>query len=158
MLVAERMNRISVVVLKEDMEPVVEEIARSGVLHLAKIEEIDEWAENLRNVGVGTLSSEYGRRQRRLKDLVGEVAPGGLPEMRSRGGDVSLVDLAEVDRAVEGIGKRLEPLIARRRKTTEKIAELRSLNDQLLTLAPAGLPVAGLMRSKLLTTAIGSVE
>jgi len=158
LLVAERMNRISVVVLKEDIEPVVEQIARSGVLHLARIEEIDEWAENLRDIGVSTLSAEYGRRQRRLKELIEEVAPGRDGEIVARGGDVGLVDLAEVDREVERINERLQPLISRRRKATEKMAELRSLNDQLEALAPAGLPIAGLMRSKLLTTAIGSVE
>jgi len=158
LLVAERMNRISVVILKEDMEPVVEEIARSGVLHLAKIEEIDEWAENLRDVGVSTLSNEYGRRRRSINDLIEEVAPdrgGGLP---GPGSEAGLIDLAEVDREVERIEKRLQPLITSRRKTTEKMAELRSLSDQLETLAPAGLQVAGLMRSKLLATAIGSVD
>ncbi len=158
MLVAERMNRISVVILKEDMEPVVEEIARSGVLHLAKIEEIDEWAENLRDVGVSTLSNEYGRRRRSINELIEEVAPdrgGGLP---GPGSEAGLIDLAEVDREVERIEKRLQPLITSRRKTTEKMAELRSLSDQLETLAPAGLQVAGLMRSKLLATAIGSVD
>jgi V/A-type H+-transporting ATPase subunit I len=158
LLVAEKMNRISVVVLKEDIEPVVEEIARSGVLHLAKVEEIDEWAENLRDIGVSTLSSEYGRRQRRLNELIEEVAQNGAGEIGADGGEVRLVDLAEVDRKVEEIERRVQPLIARRRATTEKMAELRSLNDQLEALAPAGLPVAGLMRSKLLTTAIGSVE
>ncbi len=158
MLVAERMNRISVVILKEDMEPVVEEIARSGVLHLAKIEEIDEWAENLRDVGVSTLSNEYGRRRRSINELIEEVAPdrgGGLP---GPGSEAGLIDLAEVDREVERIEKRLQPLITSRRKTTEKMAELRSLSDQLETLAPAGLPVAGLMRPKLLATAIGRVD
>jgi len=158
LLVAERMNRISVVILKEDMEPVVEEIARSGVLHLAKIEEIDEWAENLRDVGVSTLSNEYGRRRRSINELIEEVAPdrgGGLP---GPGSEAGLIDLAEVDREVERIEKRLQPLITSRRKTTEKMAELRSLSDQLETLAPAGLQVAGLMRSKLLATAIGSVD
>jgi V/A-type H+-transporting ATPase subunit I len=152
------MNRLSVVVLKDDMEPVVEEIARSGVLHLAKIEEIDEWAENLRDVGVGTLSSEYGRRQRKIKELIEEVPMGRKGEPCGRGGEVGLVDLAEVDREIERIHKRLQPLIARRRKITEKMAELRSLSDQLEALVPAGLPVAGLMRSKLLTVAIGSIE
>jgi len=158
LLVAERMNRISVVILKEDMEPVVEEIARSGVLHLAKIEEIDEWAENLRDVGVSTLSNEYGRRRRSINELIEEVAPdrgGGLP---GPGSEAGLIDLAEVDREVERIEKRLQPLITSRRKTTEKMAELRSLSDQLETLAPAGLPVAGLMRPKLLATAIGRVD
>ncbi len=157
MLVAERMNRISVVILKEDMEPVVEEIARSGVLHLAKIEEIDEWAENLRNVGVSTLSNEYGRRRRRINELIEEVAPdreGGLP---GPGGEVGLVDLARVDRDIEGIEKRLQPLIASRRKITEKMAELRSLDHQMEALVPAGLPVSGLMHSKLLTTSVGTV-
>jgi V/A-type H+-transporting ATPase subunit I len=158
LLVAEKMNRISVVVLKADLEHVVEEVARSGVLQLAKIEEIDEWAENLRDVGVSTLSSEYTRRQRKIVELVEELPRTREDETRGPAGEVVLVDLAEVDREVDRIEKRLQPVITRRRKITEKMAELRSLSEQLEALAPAGLPVAGLMRSKLLSAAIGTID
>ena len=47
MLVAEGMNRVSVVVHREDMERVTREIARTGVLQPAKIEEVDGWAKAL---------------------------------------------------------------------------------------------------------------
>lgn len=158
MLVAEGMNRLSVVILKEDMEPVVEEIVRSGVLQLARIEEIDEWAENFRDVGVGTLANEYIRRRRRVNELIEEVGAGRSGEVPGDSGEIGLVKIGAVDAEVERIEKRLQPLISKRRRITERMAELRSLNDQLEALAPAGLPVSGLMRSKLLSTAIGSVE
>ncbi len=62
MLVPEKMKRLSVAILREDMEAVLEEIVRAGVLHLTKIEEIDEWAGDLKSVGVGKLSMEYVKR------------------------------------------------------------------------------------------------
>jgi V/A-type H+-transporting ATPase subunit I len=152
------MNRVSVVILKEDMEPVAREIARSGVLQPAKIEEIDEWAENLRDVGVSTLSREYVRRRRRLTELIEEVAPGAPSGTERSETEIGLVDLAEVDRQIDAIDQGLQPLISSRRRVAERMAELRNLSNQLEALAPTGVPVAGLMRSKLLTTAIGSVQ
>jgi V/A-type H+-transporting ATPase subunit I len=158
LLVAEGMNRLSVVILKEDIDPVVEEIVRSGVLQLARIEEIDEWAENFRDVGVSTLANEYARRRRRIGELIEEVGPDQSGDLPGDVGEIGLIDLGAVDAEVERIEKRLQPLISARRRITERMAELRSLNEQLEALAPAGLPVSGLMRSKLLSTAIGSVD
>jgi V/A-type H+-transporting ATPase subunit I len=158
LLTAEEMNRVSIVILREDIEPVVEAIARSGVLQMAKTEEIDEWAENLRGLGVSTLSNEYGRRRRRIGELAEEVAPDGLPEMIGFEAEIGQADLAGIDAEMERVETQLEPLISSRRRIAERMAELRSLNDQLEALAPPGLPVAGLMRSKILTTAIGSIE
>jgi vacuolar-type H+-ATPase subunit I/STV1 len=117
--VAEKMNRVSVLIMKEDMEGVLEEIARSGVLHLAKIEEIDRWAESLKDISVSTLSGEYNRRRRKINDLIEEVSPDdvGVPLVAT--GDISIIDLQKLDRDVGTIENTLEPLIARRRDLTQ---------------------------------------
>jgi V/A-type H+-transporting ATPase subunit I len=158
MLTAEAMNRISVVILREDMERVVEAIARSGVLQPARVEEVEDWAESLRNVGVSNLANEYGRRRRRVYELMEELGPGRARPAAPPETEIGLADLGVVDAEVDRIEKRLDPLLSSRRTVSEKMAELRSLSDQLEALAPGGLPVAGLMRSKLLSTAIGSID
>jgi V/A-type H+-transporting ATPase subunit I len=158
MLVAERMNRVSVLIMREDMEPVLEEIARSGVLHLTRIQEIDDWAGDLQDVGVSTLANEYAKRKRRIDDLILEISPKDLGRGPEAAEDIGLVDLRKVDKEVGRIEHDLEPLIASKRALNEKLTELRSLRSQVQALVPSGLPVAGLMRSSLLASAIGVIE
>jgi len=158
MLVAEKMNRVSVVIMKEDMEPVLEEIAKAGVLHLTRIEEIDAWARDLESEGVGKLSSEYLKRHRKLKLFIEEVSPETLHDEYGRSDEISLVDLSEIDSGIAKVEKRLEPLISGRKRLTEKLSELNSLRDQIEALVPSGLPVGTLMRSTFLYSAIGVVD
>ena len=158
MLVAEKMNRVSVVIMKEDMEPVLEEIAKAGVLHLTRIEEIDAWARGLESEAGETLSSEYRKRQRKLRLLIEEVSPAALKEQYGRSEEISLVDLDEIDGGIAKIEKRIAPLLSARRGLSEKLTELNSLRDQIETLVPSGLPVGTLMRSTFLASAIGTID
>jgi V/A-type H+-transporting ATPase subunit I len=157
-LVAERMNRISVLIMKEDMEAIIEEIARSGVVHLTRIEEVDEWAEDLEGISVDKLSNEYTRRRRRIEDLIEEIAPEGLVRVVGEGGEIGLVDLAQIDREVSKVEHEVQPLISARRTLSEKMSELKGFLGQIEVLIPSGLPVSGLMRSTFLASAIGVIE
>ena len=108
MLVAQRMNRVSVLIMKDDMDAVFEEIARSGVLHLTRIAEIDEWAEDLQDVGVERLSNDYSRRRRKVGELIEGIAPGPLERGPGKGEDISVVDLRKVDDQIAEIEHKLE--------------------------------------------------
>jgi len=161
MLVPEKMKRLSVAILKEDMDAVLEEIARAGVLHLTRIEEIDEWAGDLQSVGVGKLSLEYVKRQRRLRSLIEQVAPRALDRVTDGPGevdDLGLVDVAGIDRETSAIEKELEPVLEARRGLNDKLAELARFKSQVEALIPTGLPLAGLERSTLLASAVGAVD
>ena len=158
MLVAEKMNRISVVIMKEDMEVVIEEIARRGVVHLTKIEEVDEWADELQSVSVDSLSNEYARRRRRIEDLIEEVSPGGLRRRGAEAGEIGPVDLGKVDQEITRVEQTVEPIISKRRQLTAKQSELRGFSDQIQVLIPSGLPVRSLMRSTFLASSIGMIQ
>ena len=160
MLVPEKMKRLSIAILREDMEVVLEEIARAGVLHLTKIEEIDEWARDLQSAGVGRLSSEYVRRQRRLRHLLEQVAPG-IPEDSGGAGegteDVGIIEVAEIDRETSAIEKDLEPVLEARRELNNKLMELNRFKSQVESIIPAAVPLTGLERSTLLASAVGAL-
>ena len=161
MLVPERMTRLSVAILREDMEPVLEEIARAGVLHLTKIEEIDEWAGDLESVGVGRLSTEYVKRQRKLRSLLEQVAPAALEgsgdELEGQT-DVGLIEISEIDRETAGVEKELEPVLEARKELNDKLAGLNRFRSQVESLIPAGVSLGGLERSTLLASAVGAVS
>ncbi len=161
MLVPERMKRLSVAILRDDMEAVLEEIARAGVLHLTKIEEIDEWADALESVGVSKLSMEYIKRQRRLRSLLDQVAPGALDEPAGGAGegeDIGLIEVAAIDSEAAAVEKELEPVLDARKQLNDKLAELTRFKSHVEALGPAGLPLAGLERSTLLASAVGTLE
>ncbi|MFH1314475.1 MAG: V-type ATPase 116kDa subunit family protein [Candidatus Eisenbacteria bacterium] len=151
------MNRVSVLIMKDDMDTVFEEIARSGVLHLTRIAEIDEWAEDLQDVGVERLSIDYSRRLRRINELIESIVPGPFERGPATGEDIGIVDLPKVDEKIGKIESELAPILSRRRALTEKISELKGFRSQIGALVPAGLPVSGLMRSNLLASAIGTI-
>jgi V/A-type H+-transporting ATPase subunit I len=155
--VAERMNRVSVVIMKDDMDAVFKEIARSGVLHLTRIAEIDEWAADLQDVGVQHLSNEYSRRRRKINELMDEIAPATPERPPGKGEDIDIVDLRKVDEEIVKVEGELAPILTTRRSLTEKLGELEGFHSQIGVLVPTGLPIRGLVRSNLLASAIGMV-
>jgi V/A-type H+-transporting ATPase subunit I len=161
MLVPERMKRLSVAILRADMEAVLEEIARTGVLHLTKIEEIDEWAGDLESAGVGKLSMEYVKRQRRLRGLIEQVAPRALDtalDAEAPDAEVGILEIPGIDRETAALEKDLAPVLEARKHLNDKLAELARFKSQVEALVPMGLPLAGLERSTLLASAVGSVD
>jgi V/A-type H+-transporting ATPase subunit I len=157
MFVAEKMNRVSVLIMKEDIEPVVEEIAKSGVLHLTRIEELDAWAGDLKDISVETLSNEYSRRRRKLKELIAEIEPEGPEPGREPGGEIGLADLGQLDRRISAIEEEIAPLIKRKQALGQQLHQLKNLRGQIDSLVPADIPMKGLFKSAFLATAAGSI-
>jgi V/A-type H+-transporting ATPase subunit I len=143
--------------MKDDMEAVFEEIARTGVLHLTRITEIDEWAEDLQDVGVESLSNDYSRRRRKISEIMEEIAPSSPESEPGKGEDIGIVDLRKIDTDIAKIENELAPILTSRRSLTEKLSELKSFRSQVEAFVPAGLPVRGLMRSSLLASEIGTI-
>ena len=158
MLVAEKMNRVSVIILREDLEGVLEEIARLGVLHPARLEEVDEWAKDLASMGVEQLSAEYAKRQRRLQQLLEGISSQQLKTQEGRVEEIHSLELGQIDQAVAAIETRLEPLLSARAALVGKQNELKSLLNQLGMLTPSGVPIRSLMQSTFLSSAIGVIH
>jgi V/A-type H+-transporting ATPase subunit I len=151
------MNRVSVLIMKADMEAVLQEIARSGVLHLIKLEEIDEWTDSLADIGVDTLSNEYTRRRRKINDLIGEIAPEAVGRPETSAEEITIADLGKIDKEIESIETDLQPMMTSRGALTQRISELENLRNQVDAIGTEGLPLPGLMRSSLLAVAVGMI-
>ncbi len=157
-LVAERMNLVTFLVMRDDMDAVIEEVARRGVLHLTRVEEVDEWAEKLGKISVETLSGEYSKRRRRLTEILEQLGCEDTSGVAVSGHATTVVDLKSMDHEIAEIETEIQPVLLKRRQLVEKKRELESLRDQIEALGPRGLPVGGLMKSSLLATAIGVIE
>lgn len=152
------MCRVRVIILKEDLDSVMEEIARLGIFHPAKIEEIDDWAKHLASVGVEQISSEYSKRQRRLRQLLEGFPARRVPPPGEPPREIRRLSLGEVDQALAGIEGRLQPLLSTQATLVNKKNELKTLLGQLEMLVPAGFPVGNLMQSTFLATAVGRIH
>ncbi len=149
---------MSILILRTDLEGVLEEVARLGVLHPARMEEVDEWTNDLASAGADSLAVEYSRRQRRLHQLLEGIPAGQLRAVEERAGEVGLRELGEIDETVARVEGRLDPLIAKQSSLQSKRNELRSLLTQLGMLMPSGVQVRRLMQSTFLASAIGLVQ
>lgn len=158
MWTAEKMNRVSVIVLKDDLEGVMEEIARLGILHPVRVEEIDRWAEDLAAVGVESAAAEYAKRQRRLRQLF-----EGLPSKRAANRptpvqEIRRMELGEIDTALDGIEARLQPVLSAQAELVHRKNEFTARLGQLEVLVPAGVPLKDLMHSTFLAGMVGQIH
>lgn len=158
MLTAEKMNRVSVLILKQDLDGVIEEIARLGILHPARIEEIDEWANDLASVNVEQTAAEYAKRQRRLRQLLEGIAARDISFQAAPTVEIRRLTLNEIDSVLDGIEARLQPLVSARTSLIERKNELKVLLGQLDTLLPEGVFLRDLMQSTFLSSKIGRIH
>jgi len=158
MWAAAKMNCVTVVILKTDLEPVLEVVAQTGVLHPVEALEVDDWAKGLAPAGGQQLVQEFEERRSRLQRLIGDL-PRGSGAAACPGPDPALrpADLASTDAALIEMEAKLGPLIATRARIEGRLGELRRTLAQLGMLAPAGLPVMPLLRSSYLAMAIGRI-
>lgn len=153
--IAERMNRVSVAALKDDLDGVLRDAARLRVLHPAHVEETHAWAAQLDSMGAERTTSEYLQREHRLRQLCAGLAadvliPGELP--------AAPLALDEIDRGIGRVESQVAPLLAGRNRLIEEQNKRSSLLNQLAVLLPPGVPLSGLIHSSFLHTAVGTVQ
>lgn len=156
MLTAERMDRVSAVILRSDLDKVLDEIARLGVLHPARIEETESWARDWSATGAEQLSFEYARRRQRLQELL-EESPARPPES-APAPPQGYSEFQQLDAAIAAIETRLSPLRDAQAAAHARSAELTALSGQLALLLPANVSLHLLARSTFLATQMGSLS
>ncbi len=157
-ITSEKMSRVTILAMKEDIETLLSEIARHNVLHPARIEEIDTWADFLDGFPTQTLIDAYAKRRRRIEEILLKVcASEKLPPLKeiSTKGEV---EIGEIDKEIERIEEELEPLILEKKEVSEKITELENLSLQVERIGSKGMLLARLMSpSSFLRSAIGTL-
>ncbi|MCC6491004.1 MAG: hypothetical protein IT364_26185 [Candidatus Hydrogenedentes bacterium] len=156
MLSAEKMDRVSAVILRNDLDEVLDEVVRLGVLHPVRIEEAEEWARDWSATGAEQLSAEYAKRRQRLRELM-EESPARPPES-AHGPLPEHTAFQELDAAIAAIESRLNPLRDALAAAQARRAELTALTEQLAVLLPANLSLHLLSHSTFLVTQIGSLS
>jgi len=154
-LVAEKMCRFTAVILRDDMPGVLETVARAGVLHLTSVEETEAWAAALADIDVKRLTRECVERKAKLEGLFGEKLSAEGSPLPAGFAEVSGTSLAEVDAVIANAEAAITPLSESGIRLADRLSRLESTLSGLDALVPSNLPLARLLRSSMLYTAVG---
>jgi len=158
MLLAEKMDRASFLILQEDTDAVLEEIAKAGLLHPTRVEDLDTWATELAPCNTAGLAGEYTKRRQRIERLLGDLPPN-WQEIRAAAPREIRLDAPEViDAAIARIESALAPSVSVRDEIVRKRDESRAILTKTEPILATGLPVAQLAHSAFLTSAVGIVD
>jgi len=158
MLTSEKMDRVSAAILRSDLDSVLEEVTRLGVLHPTHIGEFDEWAQSLSPTDAEQLRTDFEKRRLHLQQLMEASSAQPLTTPNPTGLSRSVPRLPAVDEAIARIEARIAPLLAAQESGKAKQTELTAHTAQIEGLLPANLPFLSLARSTFLSTAFGSLD
>lgn len=142
MFTPERMHQINVLIFESELDAVAQEIVRLGILHLVRLDDQEPWAENLKSFEAGEVRSkiEYlrGRLALLMKNLdIKELsleAGGGIAE-------VSMGDLAEMEKFVLSLERSIEGVIAERAELRQKLERMEAIAGEVAPLMDLGFPI-----------------
>ena len=152
------MDRVSAVILRSDLDRVLDAVAQLGVLHPARIEETEEWAKDLSATDAEQLTAEYTKRRLRLQQLMDAASLASSEGGPALGKSQSTPEFDPLDAAIEALEVRLSPLQQAQAAALAKRTELTTLSEQLAALLPANVSLPLLARSSFLATEVGSVN
>jgi V/A-type H+/Na+-transporting ATPase subunit I len=142
MFLPERMDQINVLVFESELDEVAAAIVRLGILHLVQLDDQEPWAENLRNfeaadvrVRIEILRSRIAVVMRDLGIEDESLRPAETPP------DISMGDLAEIDRFVSSLEVAMQAPVARRSEIRRKLDRLEAIANEVSPLLDLGLPI-----------------
>ncbi|MBI5093449.1 MAG: hypothetical protein HZB26_13540 [Candidatus Hydrogenedentes bacterium] len=158
MLFAEKMDRISVLVLREDADTVFAAIAEAGLLHPARVEEIDAWAGQLEALEAPDSENEYGKRRQRIEQLLDKLGREHQRPVREEVREIRPATLDESDAVIARIEAGVTPLFLERESSESRREALKTALAQLDSFRAIGAPVTLFARSPFLVSVVGTVD
>jgi V/A-type H+/Na+-transporting ATPase subunit I len=142
MFLPERMDQINVLVFESELDEVAAAIVRLNILHLAQLDDQEPWAESLRNFEAADVRGKIEILGNRIAMLMKDLGiddsslrpPENLP-------DISMGDLAEIDRFVSSLEVSLQPSLGRRAEIRKKLERMEAIASEVSPLLELGLPV-----------------
>jgi len=155
---AEKMDRVSFLVLKTHADAVLDEILKSGVMQPARIEEAEPWASGLPAATSGRTMTDLLAIRQRLAHLLGSRFEECRAGMFAGTGPIALEGIKEIEDALEHVEEELLPLMSAHANSETRLTELRAARAKHGSLLESGVPLAALGKSKYLTFTAGTVD
>ncbi len=142
MFTPERMHQINVLIFESELDEVAREIVRLGILHLVRLDDQEPWAENLKGFEAGEVRSKIEYLRGRLALLMKNLDIKELSLEAGEGiAEVSMGDLAEMEKYVFALERSIEGTIAERAEIRQKLERMQAIASEVAPLMDLGFPV-----------------
>ena len=142
MFLPERMDQINVLVFESELDAVANAIVRLGILHLVQLDDQEPWAENLRNFEAADVRNKIETLRSRIAIVMRDL---GIDDSSLRPAenlpDISMGDLAEIDKYVSSLEVGLQGPVGRRAETRKRLERMEAIAGEVLPLLDLGLPI-----------------
>jgi len=141
MFTPEKMHQINVLVFESEVENVARAIVKLGVLHLVRLEEEEPWIDSLKDYDTSSAQGRVLDLKSRVLNIMNILKRRELPLKEVEDGDFGLSreDFDRMEKDISSLEETLEELLARKREIASKIDRLRSVLDEIVPLARAGV-------------------
>jgi V/A-type H+-transporting ATPase subunit I len=142
MFLPERMYQINVLVFEAELDAVASAIVRLGILHLAQLDDQEAWAQNLRNFEATDIRAKIDALRSRFAVITRDLGIEESALRPSEGApDISMGDLAEIERYVSSLEVTLQRPVGRRSEIRRKIDRMEAIAGEVSPLLELGLPI-----------------
>jgi V/A-type H+-transporting ATPase subunit I len=142
MFLPERMHQINVLVFETELDAVASAIVRLGILHLVQLDDQEPWAENLRSYEAAGVRAKIDMLRNRIAILMRDLGIDDSTLRPSEGvPDISMGDLAEIDKYVSSLEVALQGPIGRRAEARKKLDRMEAIAGEVSPFLELGLPV-----------------
>ena len=143
MFLPERMDQINVLVFESELDAVAGAIVRTGILHLVQLDDQEPWAENLRGFEAADVRGKIETLRNRIAIVIRDlgIADSSLYPAEALP-DISMGDLAEIDRYISAVEVELQTPVARRSELRKKLDRMEAIASEVAPFLNLGLPIA----------------
>jgi len=155
---AEKMDIISILVLKKDIDAAAEAIAQTGLLHPARIEDVEDRAGDLAPFESAGTVAAYSALRQRMARLLGNSFEECRRMALASAQDIRPGSLTELETALPLIEANVLPLLSAYEAAESSLNELRTGRSKHESLLALGYPLAQLGQSVYLNGVAGIIE
>jgi len=133
------MRQLNILVLRDDLDPVMDAIAHRGVVHLADPGELDDCAGDLSPASTPEIVDRLNKLEKKIRDLAQGIGITDLPRAISREAKYLSMDrLSEAEKTISGLDAELSALVLDRESKKAELDKLLAISSELRLFAPLG--------------------
>lgn len=157
MLKSAKMEQINIVVMNKDIDIITKEIINLKLLHLLKINSLQDWTGNLNTVNTEVINERHNPLAKRIKEIIKKM---GIDEDKTKihEEEIKPFDDMEAQKIIEEIELKLNPLFVKQEDEKLKTIKHQEIYKQLIPLPLDILRISATRKYSFLNILTGWVE
>jgi len=152
------MELFSVVVLDDDLEKISEMVVRRGILHLVKIKELENWAENLATAKTSEQQNNYLDMEKRIKNILRKLGQTTDAEKEISEYKMPSLNIEEIAKKLDEVEAEISPKLIKKESLQEELRTQDEIYKQLDMFGPLDIAKATKAKYSFLELVTGKVS